>query len=74
MLVNKDHPDGLFVPTTKVPRTLPVGSADMMQLMLTQVDAVDTVGAGDCFCGAFAHFYTEGTLIHHAIHSDLELY
>ena len=41
MLVNEDHPDGLFVPTTKV-------------------DAIDTVGAGDCFCGAFAHFYTEG--------------
>ena len=26
----------------------------------TKVDAVDTVGAGDCFVGAFSYFYTSG--------------
>ena len=28
----------------------------------TKLEAVDTVGAGDCFCGAFAHFYTSEDL------------
>jgi len=35
-------------------------NADGTFVAATKVTALDTVGAGDCFCGAFAHFFTEG--------------
>jgi len=40
---------------------------DGLLISTKRVEAVDTVGAGDCFVGAFAHFFTEGHPIPEAI-------
>jgi len=40
---------------------------DGLLIETTKVKALDTVGAGDCFVGAFSHFFTEGLPISKAI-------
>lgn len=46
-------PDGAIV-AEKLETGVKIGKVDALK-----VQAVDTTGAGDCFCGSFVHFLTE---------------